>query len=204
MLNVLKDKKIRVTIWNSLLIIIGLLCCLLPKTAISIIETIFFVLLIVYGIYCLLCYLFSTSLTTRDNSLLFESIFYILAGILLTFVEDIFIICAGIYFTFQGLFILSYAIDLKDSNVKNWYVDALIGLGILVLGIVVIVLCKKTLTILSIILGLLMIGYGVSNLIRIFAMSRNYYDITFIVTDEKENKSDETPDDDNFTDFNVK
>jgi len=218
MLNIFKNKKGRVVVWNSVLIVIGLLFCFLPNSAVSVLETICFVFLIAYGVYCLAGYVLAPD-GSKDTMLLYESFFYVFAGIFLSFIENLFIIAIGIYLLFQGMIEIYYASELKKNGEKNWYTDALMGLVVAVLGIVVLVLCKKTLTILSILMGIAMVIYGVTNLIRIFVMNRNFYEVKILSkeesniirevqelqkTEENDNHDDTNNKDDDFQDYNIK
>ena len=191
----------------------GLLFCFLPNTAVSVLETICFVFLISYGVYCLAGFVLAPD-NARDNTLLYESFFYVFAGIFLSFIENLFIIAIGIYLLFQGMLEIYYASELKKQAEKNWYADALMGLVVAALGIVVLILSKKTLTVLSILMGIAMVIYGVTNLIRIFVMKRNFYEIKILTMEEsnvlKDTKISEVDEnnqvnnDDDFTDYNIK
>ena len=208
MLEFLSDKKIRVIIWNSVLIVLGLLFACLPNKAISVVETIVFVCLIVYGVYCILGFSLAPA-SSREPKLFYEGLIYVIAGVLLTFIENVLIIFIGAYLVVQGFNQVSFSIDLKNVSANQWYVDCIISFASIIVGAIIIILCKKTLTILSILIGISLVVYGASNLVRIFFLKRDFYEVkTIKETNEESDKEDKDNNseikDDDFTDFSVK
>ena len=197
----LKMKKIRLIIWNAVLVILGLLFCFLPETALSVLETIVAVCLIVYGVFCLFAYLF-TPMIVRDSSFLVSSILYILAGVLLMSVESLFKIGIGVFIVIQGVAELGYGEDLKLYGDKKFWVDALLGFLFLVLGIVVIILSNTSVatTIVSLIIGISLIIYACGNLYLILVLHRTFEKLKRRV-ERADNDEDDTND---FKDYNVK
>ena len=210
MLEFLMNKKIRVVVWNSILVVLGLFFCFLPKTALSTFEVIVIFFIIFYGLICMCCYIF-TGNDSKDYGLLTQSIVFIVLGVLMNIFDSLFIIAIGIYLLIEGVNELGYSTVLKQENKQNWWIDALIGIILFCLGVTSIILCNTSVgtNIVSIFLGISIISYGASNLIRIYCMKRNYYDVKIVLPqtsnkNKEENDSNDVPNDDDFKDFSVK
>ena len=195
---VLKVKKIRLIVWNCVLLILGLLFCFLPETALSVLETVVSSCLIVYGVFCLVAYLF-TPILIRDSSFLVSSILFILTGVLLNAVNSLFIVGMGIFIVVQGVVELGYGADLKLYGDKKYWIDALLGLIFLILGVAIIILCNThvAVTIVSLILGIALIVYACGNLYLILALHRTFERVKKQVESQNDDSND-------FKDYNIK
>lgn len=211
--NLLKVKKIRLITWNSVLLVIGFLFCILPETSLSILETIVTTCLILYGVFCLLTYLFTPQLM-RDSSYLVTSILFILAGVLLDAISSLFIVGMGIFILIQGVVEIGYGTDLKSKGDKKYKIDLGLGFLFLILGIAVIILCGTSIgvSIVSLILGISIILYAGGNLYLILALHRTfdkikwknkYYHSDENSKNEKKDNENDSTDVDDFKDYNI-
>lgn len=193
-----KKDKMRMLIWNIFVLILGLLLCFLRGSALGVLERIISISLIIYAIVCIVYYCISP-LIVRDNSLFLQAIFILIVGVLLNIFPAIFIIGIGILIALEGLQGLTNSINLKNSNVKNWWIDFICGFITFCLGLVVVILFNTSTasSIVSILLGVTLLVYSIENLVLILVLHREIKKI-------KKSESDTTNSDDDFTDYTIK
>lgn len=189
-----KDFLISIII-SAVMIIFGILFCALPQEFLSIIETILAILLVGYGLICLLIYCFTSS-QFRDTSHLISSIVTIILGFLVSVIPTFFIFGIGLVILINGIGRVMTAVQLKNLDIKNWWSELVVGVVIICVGLVIMILCNTNLArnVMMIIFGISLIVNGTLNLIMQFITNKKLEKIA------EENKSE----DKDFKDYEVK
>lgn len=173
MLKFLKNKKNQLILTDSIIILIGLMFCIIPETAMSSLEIVVSCILILCGICYALGYLNSTTL---PKSYLYQGVVYILMGLFTSLISTLLSFILGIFLIVHGIKFILFSSELKTTSDKKWWVDFLIGLVITILGIEIVIGCiaGQSTRIISITLGLFLIIYAVSDLMLILGLKRDY------------------------------
>ena len=173
MLEFIKNDKNRTIIIDSIITIIGLLFCILPETAMAAFETIISIILVLIGVSYVVLYYFSS---VSSKEYLFLGIAYLILGLFTGLITSLLAICLGVILILQGLKLVLYSSELKVTVNKNWWFEFLFGICLCVFGIVIIIVCNSSLATktISIVIGIFLIYYSVSDLILVFGLKREY------------------------------
>ena len=141
MLKFLKNKKNQLILTDSIIILIGLMFCIVPETAMNTLEIIVSCILIVCGLGYALAYLNSTAL---PKSYLYQGVVYILMGLFTSLISTLLTFMLGAFLIFHGFKLLLFSSELKTSADERWWIDCLIGLLIAALGLEIVISCKSS------------------------------------------------------------
>ncbi|MBQ8451853.1 MAG: DUF308 domain-containing protein [Clostridia bacterium] len=194
-MNILKTEKIKVSVLSLIMIVVGVLFCVLPEKSLSVLEKIASIALIVYGLICVLEFIF-TPLILKDSTVLLTGLLSIAVGSLITFVSTIFIFVIGIAVAFNGAERIAYSTDLKTAGDKKWWIDFLLGFLMFALGVATMILCNTNIAHNSMMIyfGISIIVDGLTNLILVCVLGRKLRRVKKFINEKGEE----------FTDFKVK
>lgn len=213
----INKELLKLIAWDIVLIVLGLLFCILPQTAMVMFETICSILLIAYGLICISLYVFIAS---KDTNWLVEGVVYIVIGLFVTFISSLFIIAIGFILIVNGTRFIMFSMNLKFMDEKNWLFDFCVGVFLVLIGVTSIIIsftnAAESLT--SILVGIFLILNGSSDLLTVFAVHKNYFKLRRQIaskninggdngdTDQNSGKNDQSSQTDynNFKDYDVK
>lgn len=172
-MNTLKKEQILAIAISSICIVFGILFCAIPLQTLSFIETIACVILLVYGIVCLLAYCLKNT-EVREWSLFLKGAISTAVGLLVMFIGALFVICLGLVVALSGAVYIKTAVDEKKEGDKSWWVSLIIGVAFALVGLSVAILYNTALAknAIMIVFGIGLILDGVVRLIYTFVIHK--------------------------------
>lgn len=157
----MNSEKTNLLVKNIIIMVFGLLFCVLKGRAISVMETIISSVMIVYGGFCLLIYLFSMSMISRP-AFAGEGVVLFVTGLLLEFFPSFFVFAIALLILFAGLREILLAVSKKKIGAGKWIFELIIGIVFAAFGGFLLIMYNTSIAsnIISVILGVLLILYG--------------------------------------------
>lgn len=208
MLNFLKQAKVKITIQSAILIILGILFCVLPESAVNVLQIIVSAFLIFWGVVHVLGYCFAP-IMLRDPYIFVEGSLTLVVGVLIDFFPALFVLMIGLIIVVTGLKRIFSSVELKKQFDAKWWIDLSLGILILILGLVVSIFCgtKIASNIVSIVLGVSLIVDGITYLLLLFALNRTLTKIKKVVSTkngESDTELNSPNNSEDFTDYEIK
>ncbi len=198
--------KVKIIIFSALLIIFGILFCLLPESAISVLGIIISVFLIAWGVFLIFGYCVAPK-ELQEPFELMEGVVLLVVGIVIDLVPTLFVLAVGLVVMCLGLRQVFAAWTTKNLGEKYWYIDFTISFIIFVFGLLISIFCgtKIAKTAISIMLGIDMIISGIFYLVLVFVLHRKVSNLKAAIFGKQSEKSvEKEPNLNEFTDFVVK
>ncbi len=167
------NKNLKTIIFNSCLIIFGILLCAMPQKFLGVLEVVVASFLILFGLINLFGYCFSPKFL-KDPFMLFESVVLIVAGFLIDIVSNMFILVLGLIILIFGIKRIISAVGLQKLGKSDWWIDLIFGIVVSVLGLLIAILCNTKIvqSAIIILLGASLILSGIISLVIAFALHR--------------------------------
>ncbi|MGI6176214.1 MAG: DUF308 domain-containing protein [Christensenellales bacterium] len=164
-------KKINLTriLFNIALIAMGLMMIFAPHTGLKDLFILFGILLIVCGGFLILQHYIGLKAQSSPNNNHVFPIILIVAGVLLLIFSGIMAtiiipLVIGIWIIFTGTANLFTAMSLKPMRAAGWWVPLVFSVVYLAVGVVVILNLVQTGSVVSVLLGVLMLILGIIGL----------------------------------------
>lgn len=168
-LKILKNKLIMQSIISSVLFIIGVLFCVIPVGALSVVKTITTIVALVVGSIATLIYCLAPA-SYHDPKHLVIGVVGIVVGVLLVYVPSLFVIALSVIMIIGGVQnVCSGAIGFKRTKNKSKIYEIVFGSIIFALGLTALILANTKLAqnIVMIVFGVLLIAKALFDLVLI-------------------------------------
>ncbi|MFQ9511661.1 MAG: HdeD family acid-resistance protein [Lachnospiraceae bacterium] len=179
-MDILKDFRKHFLVTSLLLIAIGIFLLMKPATALNLVCYALGAVIIVYGLFKMICYLMNREYSFFQYDL-FTGIIALLLGVFLLVkphvLASVLPVVLGIFLFLDGVMKLQNALDLKKSDYDKWWSILVFSLILGVLGILLLFNPFSAITTVVMVIGASLVADGIINLISTYCISKRIKEI---------------------------
>lgn len=173
-----KEVNSPILLTKLIYIIIGIAMIIIPEFISNSICYIISILIIFFGLSCLIKYIQLKKHNIISNIMLVISIIALILGLVIFINPEFFIsivpFVIGIYIIIIGVSKYIEAIEIKKANYKHWYIVMFASILLLLLGIVIIFNPFKTLTLIITLVGIIFTINSLYDIYNIYSYQKNF------------------------------